>query len=1155
MPRLITLLLLALSCLTLPIQAQDKLPHEMGKLGKQLIDAINEYNAGRLQEADVLANAERYLALCNSDEFRYGTYYAEARHIKANAVAATGDYAQALQIMDEVISVRLDKRTTSNNDRLGDAYFDRATYLYHQKNTDQAISDMQAAADAYQKARKNDKYATSLCQLALYYNYRAAPGDAEQKAACYKKALPFTKRGTVAYYNATAWTINAYNEQGDYDGACKLLQKIQKEGGGEHPIRYADFLSLVSESEARVRHYSEALALADEAFAIYEGEGSTSSRNYAYLLKNAGDCYFNQSEPNFEKALLLYEQAEPLLLKVEGAGGKVYEGCKQQKNATNVWLGKVDQVQDYLQKLEDQINNTNDTTTLIYANALADQAKGKAGIGIYDEAAAWGERALRRFEARGDSLRMVHMLYTLSGYYTHLGKHQYADSLNNVSLQISQRRGFTQEAANILHQKAASLYQKEDYRQADEVCQEALDLLRKSNLSTSTAYANILCDRALFLYKLDSINAAIDLTREALDLQTRILGPKHGNNVTLLFNLAIYHFKLEQMDSVAHYYHNAISLQTDLVRNNFSSQTSRQREHFWQRKNYLYQTASLFASLPDKTPPALLTDIYNAQLFTKGILLNSEIDFRRLLQKSGDKDVLNMYDELQTKRTELQKCYETQNSNKDSRSIKQLEDRIRQLNWAIVRKCKEYGDFTQNLSLTTDSVRRSLRPDEAAVELVETDVTLNNNPDHIYIALILRPGWNAPHACHLFFRSDIEKLNYPTGVPICQLLNDSTYQNRIYNDSKLGQLVWGNLLKELDGATHIYFAPSGIFHQWGIEYMPITDDGKRISDTLSVSRLSSTKLLAQRTDRSASLNTGEAVIFGGMDYEMSIGEMRKYNKAGKEEFYEDFSALAAAEEQLAAEQQADASLAAAELPEELRGANTSAILSMTRQGELKFGKLKGANDEAETIERILRQAGVKATRYGAYGTEGAFKALNGHKISLLHIATHGFSYAVTEQDIPQIDWLKPYASSPLPTDPLCYSGLVFAGCNQKTQYHRDDFPTDINDGIVTAQEIAQLNLQDLQLTVLSACQTGLGELREDGVFGVQRGFKKAGAHTLVMSLWSVDDAATQLMMTSFYEALLSGLSRNDAFLKAQARVRDSFPDPHYWAPFIMLDDI
>ena len=75
------------------------------------------------------------------------------------------------------------------------------------------------------------------------------------------------------------------------------------------------------------------------------------------------------------------------------------------------------------------------------------------------------------------------------------------------------------------------------------------------------------------------------------------------------------------------------------------------------------------------------------------------------------------------------------------------------------------------------------------------------------------------------------------------------------------------------------------------------------------------------------------------------------------------------------------------------------------------------------------------------------------------------------------------------------------------------------------------------------------------MFGVQRGFKKAGAHTLVMSLWSVSDAATKLMMTTFYEGLLSGQPRHEAFLKAQQKVREAYPEPHFWAPFIMLDDI
>lgn len=1145
MLRTFCFLTLVLSCSILLAQAQ-KMPQEMDKLGKSLVVAVNE---GRQQEADVIADADSYLALCTDNAFTGGTYYAEAKHIKAMAAATSGNYSLAQQIMDEVITVRLDKNTLHNNGRIGDSYFDRSEYHSKLKNTDQAIDDMMAAADAYKKAKETANYATALCKLAQYYRLREAIGDAEREEECNRKAFVCAKKGSTCYFNTSAWMINKYNEQGASKKANKLFNKVAKTGEGEHPLRYADFLCLVSENEAKARFdttaQTNAIAHANEAIAIYKRENSTHSRNYAYLLKNVGDCYFNQQD--FEAALSFYELAQPLLLGIEGKGGKVYEGCLRQINATNVWLGKVDRVQDYLQKLEEQIIETSDTTSQTYANALVELSTGKAGIGIYNEAISWGERALQLFKAIGDAHQQVTMLYYLGGYYMHLGKYQIADSLNFVALQLSKKQPeYTKETANILHQKAVSYFNKGDFHQADETCQQALYLLRKSNHSASTTYASILCDRALFLYRLDSLNAAITYTREALELQTRILGPKHGNNVTPLFNLAIYHFHLGHMDSVAHYYHDAITLQTDLVRNNFSFQSSIQREHFWQRKNYLYKTAPLFASDPAKTPsPELLTDIYNAQLFTKGILLNSEIEFRKLLENSGDKDVLSKYDELEAKRNELHNLYEKQ-TGKDNNNIIKLENKIKQLNWDIVRKCKEYGDFTQNLSLTADSVRHCLHTNEAAIEFVETNVTLNNKPDQIYLALILRPEWETPHVCRLFCLSEMEKLGYPAGVPINILLNDTVYQNRIYNDGRLGKLVWGKLLNELEGVKHICFAPSGIFYQWGIEYMPFADEGIRISDTLNVSRLSSTKLLAQRRNKLVSFGDGEVVIFGGMDYDMSIGEMRKY-KLGKEEVYEDFSAMLDAEQQTI--------LSASDMPEELREANFSAIRNMTRQGEMTFGRLKGANEEAEAIERLLRSAGIKPTRYAAYGTEGAFKALRGRKISLLHIATHGFSFPVTEQNKPDIDWLKPYTYSSLPTDPLCYSGLVFAGCNQKTQNLRENFPTDIQDGILTAQEIALLNLQNLQITVLSACQTGNGILQEDGVFGVQRGFKKAGAKTLVMSLWSVNDDATQLMMTSFYKALLDGLPRKEALLKAQKAVREIYPQPHYWAPFIMLDDI
>lgn len=1131
--RFATILSLVLSCTILYAQ---KVTPEMTDIAHDLYEAVNE---GRQQEADILA--DKYLTLCSDYKFRYGSFYAEALHVKAHTAAARSDFRMALQIMDEVIEARLDKRSSScNYDRLGLSYFDRSTYNFRQQNTDQAINDLQAAADAYQKAKENGKYATALCQMAVYCKYRGAPGDLKREIECYEKAFPAVERYTPEYLSVATMMVSAYNDQGKSTKASKLVSQMKKTAekiSRNEPIRYANFLLSASVAKTNSEQYEQALSYTDEAISIYEAANHVADHNYAVLLKNAADCHFHLQ--HYQEALSLYERAKPLLLETEGEGGKVYMGCLQQLITTNARLGKSNQAQRYSHQQQEQIYSTvSDTTTLSFANTLTTQAHMQAELGNYEEAVSWGERALRRYEARGDSLQQALILYMLSNYYTHLGQQQLADSLSALSLQISHRRGYSQTEADVLNQQAMSLYKVGRYDEADKVFRQALLLLRESNLSVSTAYASVLCNRALCQDKLGNIKKAVSLTQEALNLQTGIIGQEHGDNIVLLYNLAMYYHRLEQMDSVAYYYHRAITQQTQQVRNNFSFQSTKQRELFWQGKSYLYQTAPLFATTPDDAPSELLSDIYDAQLFTKGILLNSEINFRRLLQKKADKKVLEQYDELQMLRAELQQCYEAKAGEDKQGDIVGLKHRIEQLNFAIMQQCKEYGDFTQNLSLTSDSVRRALRSGEVTVEFLEADITYGGQDDKLYMALILKSDWEAPHACRLFFRSQVEELGYPAGVSISELLSQKEWQNKIYNDYNLGQLVWNELIAATDGASHIYFTPTGIFYQWGIEYMPVSDDGTRICDKLNVSRLSSTKMLAQRNNAPVNLGNGDIVIYGGLEYEnMSVAQMREYHDMGDDEVTDDDENWLAA---YAAEQQMEDSVA---------------IFVMAERGD-KVENLQGAKKEVDEIEQLLFNAGKEYTSYkGFSGTEESFKRLSGRNISILHIATHGFSYPNGESS--KHDWLEhPEPSKAMPTDPLCYSGLFFSGCNNKLR-DPQDFPSDIDDGILTSQEITQLNLQDLQLTVLSACQTGTGMLREDGVFGVQRGFKKAGAHTLIMSLWSVNDEATQIMMTSFYSGLLSGLSRHDAFLKAQSAVRavPKFSDPHYWAPFIMLDDI
>ena len=143
---------------------------------------------------------------------------------------------------------------------------------------------------------------------------------------------------------------------------------------------------------------------------------------------------------------------------------------------------------------------------------------------------------------------------------------------------------------------------------------------------------------------------------------------------------------------------------------------------------------------------------------------------------------------------------------------------------------------------------------------------------------------------------------------------------------------------------------------------------------------------------------------------------------------------------------------------------------------------------------------------------------------------------------------------------LTRSGLLLAGANNTL---RDKGTTsDLEDGILTAQEISKLDLRGLDLVVLSACETGKGDVTQgEGVFGLQRGFKKAGAGTIIMSLWKVDDNATQMMMTQFYKNLCNGMDKHEALQMAQKSLREykdekgqtKYDQPLFWARFIILD--
>ena len=342
----------------------------------------------------------------------------------------------------------------------------------------------------------------------------------------------------------------------------------------------------------------------------------------------------------------------------------------------------------------------------------------------------------------------------------------------------------------------------------------------------------------------------------------------------------------------------------------------------------------------------------------------------------------------------------------------------------------------------------------------------------------------------------------PVCVPLFEQSEMQKHLRNIYDTPEMYDLIWKPLEKYFPENPRIFFAPSGMLHRIAVEYAPV-GNGKTISDKYEIYRVSSTRFLAMDYKQKPMKNS---VLYGGVFYDSDTTTM----KFESERFT-------------------------------TRSAEVNSFSDLNKgESRSPLLYLQGTKNEVEDIAAKMKKKKISTILYeGSQANEESFKALSGSDISVLHIATHGFF---------------------LPTDEkmsgdqsLIQSGLLLSGANYAWQ--NKPLPEGIEDGILTAKEISFMDLRKTDLVVLSACQTALGEITGEGVFGLQRGFKKAGVHTIIMSLWSVDDKATQLMMTEFYSNLIKGMTKREAFLKAQRTLKTTagFENPRFWAAFIMLD--
>lgn len=406
-----------------------------------------------------------------------------------------------------------------------------------------------------------------------------------------------------------------------------------------------------------------------------------------------------------------------------------------------------------------------------------------------------------------------------------------------------------------------------------------------------------------------------------------------------------------------------------------------------------------------------------------------------------------------------------------------------------------YNHLNAISKISVDSIKNSLSPNDVAIEFWSDKSGVYTDS---ILGFILRKNWEYPKLVRLS-KNDIY-----------QIIRGEKPTTETY--LPLYEYIWKEIEEqsEIKMGDTIYVSLDDILTQIPIEFI-CGYDWEYIGDKYNVIRVSSTKNITKIKERRL---IAEVQLYGGLDYE-SVDNEYGFNHAD----------------------------------------NIIGIISDNAKSKFRSSLtyLPWSKIEVDSIESIIRHYQPQIITYktiGEFGSETKLKSQVFSAPSILHLATHGY-YLFPE------DCVDVSIKDVLSYHQFCmnHSGLLMAGCYKNFDKNSEKFV--IQDGFLNSTEIASLNLRNIDLLILSACNTGLGSFNTPyGVQGLPSAFKSAGVSTILMTLSEVDDAATYLFMTTFYKALMAnGHTYREAFKIAQQKLRNSeeFRDFNYWANFVMID--
>lgn len=887
--------------------------------------------------------------------------------------------------------------------------------------------------------------------------------------------------------------------------------------------------------------YSRAEPLYERALAIYsklaasgrlESTRKAATGNVATTLNNLAELYRTKGE--YARAERFYERA---LAIVEGLSGpEAAEVATTLNNLANLYRAEADYARAEplfrrALKIYAKVEGTEHPDVALVLNNLGAIYQDR---GDYDRAEPLYLRALAiREKALGkEHPDVASTLSNLAELYGSKGEYARAQQLHIRALAIYVKASGRDhpDVAISLNNLAALYLETGDYAHAEPLYQRALEINIKALGPEHPEVSRSLNNLAAVAHGKGDDARAESLYLRALAIREKVLGPQHPLVATTLNNLAELYKDKGDIERAVQMCARGLEVRERNFNLVLASGSEDQKQLYLDTVSGETQaTVSLHVRSAPANPQAALLALTTI-LRRKGRALDAMTDQIAALRRHAGPGDTQLLDELASARSKLatlQLSSSRMNAVDRQAAVARLSAEASSLEDQVSRRSAEFRSLSQ--PVTVDAVRQALPADAALVEIVafkpfnsKAVKAFERFGPAQYVAYVLKRDSTTPQFVEL---GDVKSIDAEV-AKLRDALHDPGRKDVKELARGLDERVMKPVRRLLGSIHNVLLSPDGALNL--IPFAALVDErGHYLVENYTLSYLTSGRDLVRLQVARESLSV--PLVIGDPLYDISTGQASATGQPIVE-----------------------------------RGQKPSGRRSIDFTA-LTYEPLPGTAQEAHSLESLLPRAQVLLQRQA---TEAALKQARAPRI--LHIATHGFFLADLSKDSSAESRALLHQGqrvAPQKENPLLRSGIVLAGVKQQQSGPGED-------GVLTALEAAGLNLWGTQLVVLSACETGLGEVRNGaGVYGLRRALVIAGSETQVISLWSVNDAATRDLMTGFYKRLQAGEGRAEALRHVQlAMLAGNSPDasgdsrklnvkkdgysgtdnshPFYWAPFI-----